>query len=156
MRIRRAEEKDIPRIDRLLNEVNMVHHVIRPDLFNINRKYTDAQLKAILKDDTKPIFAAVNDNDELIGYCMTQYQQILGDRIRTEIKTLYIDDLCVDEEVRGQHIGQNLYEHVKKFAKEQGFYNITLHVWAGNDNAQKFYEKMGLVPQYTCLEQILP
>ncbi len=155
MQIRRAEEKDIPSIDKLLNEVNMVHHVIRPDLFNINRKYTDKQLREIIADDTKPIFVATDDKDQLVGYCMTQFQQILGDTIRTEIKTLYIDDLCVDEAVRGQHIGQNLYEYTKEFAKNHGFYNITLHVWAGNDNAQKFYERMGLVPQYTCLEQIL-
>lgn len=155
MTIRRANENDIPQIDHLLNEVNMVHHVIRPDLFNVNRKYTDDQLKTILADDTQPIFAAVDENDRLIGYCMTKFQQIVGDTIRTDIRTLYIDDLCVDESVRGQHIGQELYEYTKKFAKENGFYNITLHVWEGNDNARKFYDKMGLKPQYTCLEQIL-
>lgn len=155
MQIRRAAEKDIPDIDRLLNQVNMVHHLIRPDLFRVNRKYTDEQLTRIVHDDQKPIFAAVDDNDHLLGYCMTQFQQILGDTIRTEVKTLYIDDLCVDETVRGQHVGQKLYEHAKQFAKENGCYNVTLHVWAGNDNAARFYEKMGLVPQYTCLEQIL-
>lgn len=155
MTIRRATQQDIPQIDRLLNEVNMVHHVIRPDLFNINRKYTDDQLKAMIGDDTQPIFAAVDENDRLIGYCMTKFQQIVGDTIRTDIRTLYIDDLCVDEEVRGQHIGQQLYDYTKKFAKENGFYNITLHVWEGNDSARKFYDKMGLKPQYTCLEQIL-
>lgn len=155
MQIRRAVEKDIPDIDRLLNEVNMVHHVIRPDLFNVNRKYSDDQLVKMIHDDNKPIFAAVDGKDHLVGYCMAQFRQILGDSIRTEIKTLYIDDLCVDETVRGQHIGQKLYEYTKKFAKEQGCYNVTLHVWQGNDNAQRFYEKMGLKPQYTCLEQIL-
>lgn len=155
MTIRRATQQDIPQIDRLLNEVNMVHHVIRPDLFNINRKYTDDQLKAMIGDNTQPIFAAVDENDRLIGYCMTKFQQIVGDTIRTDIRTLYIDDLCVDEEVRGQHIGQQLYDYTKKFAKENGFYNITLHVWEGNDSARKFYDKMGLKPQYTCLEQIL-
>lgn len=155
MQIRRAAEKDIPDIDHLLNEVNMVHHVIRPDLFNVNRKYSDDQLVQMIHDDKKPIFAAVDEKDHLIGYCMTKFQQILGDSIRTEVKTLYIDDLCVDETVRGQHIGQRLYEYTKQFAKDEGCYNVTLRVWQGNDNAQKFYEKMGLKPQYTCLEQIL-
>lgn len=155
MQIRRATEKDIPDIDRLLNQVNMVHHLIRPDLFRVNRKYTDEQLMQMVHDNQKPIFAAVDDGDHLLGYCMTQFQQILGDTIRTEVKTLYIDDLCVDETVRGQHVGQKLYEYAKQFAKENGCYNITLHVWAGNDKAAGFYEKMGLVPQYTCLEQIL-
>lgn len=153
--VRRAEEKDIPDIDRLLNQVNLVHHNIRPDLFNVGRKYTDDELQKIVKDDSRPIFVAVDDDDRLAGYCMTWLEQIIGDTIRTEVKTLYIDDLCVDENARGQHVGATLYEHVKKYAKENGFYNITLHVWEGNDNAAAFYEKMGLKPQFTCLEAIL-
>lgn len=153
--VRRAEEKDIPDIDRLLNQVNLVHHKIRPDLFNVGRKYTDDELQKIVKDDSRPIFVAVDDYDRLAGYCMTWFEQIIGDTIRTEVKTLYIDDLCVDENARGQHVGAALYEHVKKYAKENGFYNITLHVWEGNDNAAAFYEKMGLKPQFTCLEALL-
>ncbi len=153
--VRRAEEKDIPDIDMLLNQVNLVHHNIRPDLFNVGRKYTDDELQKIVKDDSRPIFVAVDDDDRLAGYCMTWFEQIIGDTIRTEVKTLYIDDLCVDENIRGQHVGATLYEHVKRYAKENGFYNITLHVWEGNDNAAAFYEKMGLKPQFTCLEAIL-
>lgn len=153
--VRRAEEKDIPDIDMLLNQVNLLHHNIRPDLFNVGRKYTDDELQKIVKDDSRPIFVAVDDDDRLAGYCMTWFEQIIGDTIRTEVKTLYIDDLCVDENIRGQHVGATLYEHVKRYAKENGFYNITLHVWEGNDNAAAFYEKMGLKPQFTCLEAIL-
>lgn len=152
--IRRAEEQDIPDIDRLLNEVNLVHHEIRPDLFSVGRKYTDEQLKVMVHDDGKPIFVAASGK-QFLGYCMTQIQQIVGDTIRTDVKTLYIDDLCVDENIRGQHIGQKLYEYVKDFAKANGFYNITLRVWEGNVNAQKFYEKMGLRPQATYLETVL-
>ena len=153
--VRRAEGKDIPDIDMLLNQVNLVHHNIRPDLFNVGRKYTDDELQKIVKDDSRPIFVAVDDDDRLAGYCMTWFEQIIGDTIRTEVKTLYIDDLCVDENIRGQHVGATLYEHVKRYAKENGFYNITLHVWEGNDNAAAFYEKMGLKPQFTCLEAVL-
>ena len=155
IKVRFAEEKDLPDIDRLLNQVNLVHHEIRPDLFNIGRKYTNEQLKTILSDKNRPIFAAVDENDKLVGYCMTWFEQIVGDTIRTEVRTLYIDDLCVDENIRGKHIGATLYEQVKKYAKENGFYNITLHVWEGNDNAAAFYAKMGFKPQFTCLEEIL-
>ena len=45
-----------------------------------------------------------------------------------DIKTLYIDDLCVDENVRGKSIGKQLFEHVKSYAKEIECYNITLNV----------------------------
>lgn len=155
MKFRRAEQKDIPRIDELLGQVNLVHHNIRPDLFRVGRKYTDDQLRDILADDQRPVFAAVDEQDRLIGYCMCAAEQVTGDSIRTEVRTLYIDDLCVDEKIRGQHIGQNLYVYVKTYAKEHQFYNITLHVWEGNSGAEKFYQAMGMKPQFTCMEQIL-
>ncbi len=70
-------------------------------------------------------------------------------------KTLYIDDLCVDEAVRGRHVGKDLYEHVKDFAKKQGYYNITLHAWECNPAAVGFYEHIGLkVQQYTMEERV--
>ena len=57
--IRRAVDADIPALDRLLFQVHQVHHEARPDLFKAGaKKYTDAQLKAILADDKTPVFAA--------------------------------------------------------------------------------------------------
>ena len=73
----------------------------------------------------------------------------------TDIKTLYIDDLCVDERARGGHIGTCLYEYVLDFARQQGYYNVTLNVWADNVNARKFYEKIGLRVQKIGMEKIL-
>jgi ribosomal protein S18 acetylase RimI-like enzyme len=141
---------------RLLLQVEMVHHNGRPDLFKAGgRKYTDEQLKALLADDTRPIFAAVDEQGELLGYAFCVFQQHLGDNILTDIKTLYIDDLCVDENARGQHIGRSLYEYVLSFAKESGCYNVTLNVWACNESARRFYEKCGLQPQKYGMETIL-
>ena len=50
----------------------------------------------------------------------------------------------MDENCRGQHIGQQLYRYVLDYAKASGCYNVTLNVWACNENARKFYEKCGL------------
>lgn len=47
MLIRRAEERDIPRIHGLLAQVAQVHHTGRPDLFRAGgRKYTDAPVES--------------------------------------------------------------------------------------------------------------
>ena len=73
----------------------------------------------------------------------------------TDVKTLYIDDLCVDELARGQHIGKILYDYVIEFARKNGFYNVTLNVWADNKNALLFYEKLELKTQKICMEKIL-
>ena len=156
MTVRFACEKDIPQMNSLLYQVERVHQQGRPDLFKEGaKKYTDNELKDMLKDKTKPIFAAVDENDVMKGYAFCVFQEHNGDNVLTDIKTLYIDDLCVDENCRGQHIGSVLYEAVKKFAKEQGCYNVTLNVWECNPSARKFYEKAGLKPYKKGMEVIL-
>lgn len=154
--IRRARECDMKDINRLLVQVNMVHHQGRPDLFRAGKKkYTDEQLRELIHDDSRPIFVAVDDQERVLGYAFCIFQQHLDDNILTDILTLYIDDLCVDEAVRGQNIGKSLYEAVLAFARESGCYNVTLNVWALNEGAMKFYEKCGLKPQKVGMETIL-
>lgn len=156
MIIRRATKNDINGIDKLLLQVLTVHHNGRPDLFKSNaRKYNDDELINIINDDTKPIFVATDEQNNVLGYAFCIFQQHINDNILTDIKTLYIDDLCVDEKTRGKHIGKQLYEYVLKFAKESGCYNVTLNVWACNESAKKFYEKQGLIPQKIGMEKIL-
>ncbi len=156
MIIRRALEKDMPDILKLLSQVLEVHHKGRPDLFKGGvRKYTDSELAELIKDDSKPIFVGVDESERVLGYAFCVFIQHVNDNILTDIKTLYIDDLCVDEEIRGQHVGKQLYEYVLKFAKEQGCYNVTLNVWALNEGAMKFYEACGLKPQKIGMETIL-
>lgn len=156
MNIRRADERDMEGINSLLCQVLMVHHNGRPDLFKADvKKYTDEELKALLKDDTRPVFVGVDEENRVMGYAFCVFVQHLNDNILTDIKSLYIDDLCVDETIRGQHVGSRLYEYVLEFAKQSGCYNVTLNVWACNESARKFYEKCGLVPQKIGMEKIL-
>lgn len=156
MEIRRATTTDIPGLNRLLEQVLMVHHNGRPDLFKPGgKKYTDQELTELLADDSRPIFAAVDESGYMLGYAFCVFQQHLNNNILTDIRTLYIDDLCVDENCRGQHIGKTLYDHVLNFARASGCYNVTLNVWSCNPNAVAFYEKMGLKPQKIGMETIL-
>lgn len=156
MNIRRAVISDMPGINKLLNQVLMVHHNGRPDLFKANvKKYTDEELAEIIENDQKPIFVAVDDSDEVLGYAFCVYQQHIDDNILTDVMTLYIDDLCVDEEKRGMHIGKQLYDYVVGFAKNNNFYNLTLNVWSCNESAMRFYEACGLTPQKVGMERIL-
>jgi ribosomal protein S18 acetylase RimI-like enzyme len=156
MIIRRAKVTDMEGLNKLLMQVLMVHHYGRPDLFKAHvKKYTDEELTAIIADDNTPIFVGVDENDKVLGYAFCRFIQHLNNNILTDIKTLYIDDLCVDENRRGMHIGKQLYEFVLAFAKECECYNVTLNVWSCNESAMKFYEKCGLVPQKVGMEVIL-
>ena len=154
--VRRAANKDIDSILELLVQVDMVHHNGRPDIFKgPTTKYNKEQLEKIIADDKTPVFVCVNDEDRVLGHAFCIHKQELNDNVLTDIKTLYIDDICVDEKFRGQHVGQTLYEAVVEYARKEGFYNITLNVWSCNPGAMKFYEGMGLVPQKVGMEYIL-
>lgn len=156
MNIRRAKETDIDGINKLLREVLTIHHNGRPDLFKSDaKKYNDKELVEIILNDDKPVFVATDENENILGYAFCLFQQHKNNNILTDIKTLYIDDLCVDEEKRGMHIGRKLYEYVTDFAKSQGCYNLTLNVWSCNQSALRFYEKCGLTSQKICMEKIL-
>lgn len=156
MKVRIAQEKDIERIHSLLAQVAMVHHKGRADLFKPGKsKYTDEELKDLLQDSNRPILAAVDDNDCMQGYAFCIFQQYKDHNIMTDIKTLYIDDLCVDETMRGKHIGKLLYNAALDYAREHGCYNLTLNVWSCNESAMKFYESCGLKPQKVGMEVIL-
>ena len=152
--IRKAEKKDLRAVNRLLEQVLKIHHSGRPDLFrDQGKKYTDAALESIFANPETPVFVFERDG-EVLGYafCAITFQNTGS---LQPVTSLYIDDICVDEPVRGQHIGTKLFEHAKKFAREQDCHNITLHVWECNHPALKFYEAMGMHPQFTSMETIL-
>ena len=153
--IRMAKEKDIPKIGELLKQVCMVHHKGRPDIFKVGRKYSDKDLLQLLKDEQRPILVSVDEEDNVMGYCFCIFQRQTNNSVLTDIKTLYIDDLCVDEKLRGRHIGKELYEAAVEFAKENGCYNLTLNVWSCNSSALKFYNAQGLVPQKIGMELVI-
>ena len=152
--IRRASVNDIKQIISLLHQVNMVHHIIRPDLFKPHTtKYNEQELSKMLGNDNKPIF--VFDDGGVLGYAFCQISEVQNDILLQDTKTMYIDDICVDENARGKHVGKALFEFVRDYAQTIGCHNITLNVWTGNDAAQSFYKNMGMQVQKTTMELVL-
>ena len=153
--VRRAEVRDIPAILNLLVQVDMVHHNGRPDLFKgPATKYSAEELRTIIADEETPVFVCADERDRVLGhgFCVMQHA---GGQLMVEHTTVYIDDICVDENARGQGVGKALYEHILAFAREKGAYNVTLNVWSCNPGAMAFYEKLGLVPYKVGMERIL-
>ena len=152
--VRRSADADIPQLDRLLFQVHRVHSDIRPDLFTAGaKKYTDDELRGIIADERRPIFVAERGG-QVVGYAFCVLESY-GDGSRVKMDTLYIDDLCVDEDARGTHAGTRLFGYVCDFARGKGCYNVTLNVWAGNDSAEGFYRHLGMKVQKTVMEMIL-
>jgi len=149
--IRPAGPQDLPAVNSLLQQVLTVHHNGRPDLFKpVGKKYTDEELLDIFAHPDTPVFVYESDGS-VLGYAFCALQRQGSGSLR-ELTSLYVDDLCVDEKARGRHIGSALFDYVKQYAREQGCYNITLHVWECNPGARAFYESLGMSPQYTSME----
>lgn len=155
MEIRFAQMEDVAGILALLKQVGNVHYQGRPDIFRSNaQKYGASQVIAMLNQSSAPIFVAVEDK-QVVGYGFCQLQRHENDPVLSDVTSLYIDDLCVDENHRGKGIGKAIYGEIVKYAKMRKCYNITLNVWACNESAMKFYEALGLQPQKIHMENIL-
>ena len=155
MEIRFANTQDVGGILELLRQVGLVHHKGRPDIFRGNaQKYSASQVINMLDKPQTPIFIAA-EGDKVLGYCFCMIKNFHNDPVMTERTELYIDDLCVDENCRGQGVGKKLYETVCEYAKMRKCGYITLNVWACNESAMKFYEKCGLKVQKIGMETVL-
>lgn len=152
--IRKAGIKDLEAVNRLLEQVLEIHHRGRPDLFrDQGKKYTDAALESIFANPETPVFVYEKDG-EVLGYafCAITFQ---NSGSLQPLTSLYIDDICVEKRARGKHIGTKLFNHCRQFAREEGCHNITLHVWECNPTAKKFYESLGMQPQFISMETLL-
>lgn len=153
--IRRAGAQDVAGVHELLSQVLEVHAAGRPDLFRTGtRKYTDDELLKIFADDDAPVFVAV-DGGEVLGHAFCVLEDHAADINWQDVRTLYIDDICVSESSRGKHVGTALYQHVIDYARDLGCHNVTLNVWCCNPGAQAFYEAMGMTPYKIGMEQVL-
>ena len=155
MEIRLANTTDIPGMIALLQQVGEVHHKIRPDLFRGGaQKYSEADLEELLQDAARPIFVGVEEG-KLLGYCFCILEEVKDNPVLRDVKSLYIDDLCVDETIRGRHVGSRLYDYVCSYARSVGCSSVTLNVWCGNDSAMRFYESRGMKPRKIYMETTL-
>ena len=155
MDIRYAVEEDIPGLLALLRQVGQVHHEIRPDIFPENTlKYDENALRELLMDPKRPVFVAMEGNF-VAGYCFCVHKDHEDTSVSVGRRELYIDDLCVDENRRGQGIAGALYRHATAYAKSCGCGFVTLNVWCGNDNAMRFYENAGMKPRHIMMEMAL-
>ena len=154
--IRKAIKEDIPRLRELLLQVDSIHHEGRPDLFKDGvSKYTLEQLEDILEYDDVVVFVCEDDSGEVIGHAFCVDKTVRESEVLTDVRTLYIDDICIDEKSRGQGIGREMYRHIKEYAQAEDYYRITLNVYSLNPDAVSFYEAMGFKPFKIGMEEIL-
>ena len=156
--IRTAKKTDIDDILKLLVQVNMIHHNGRPDIFKGPvTKFSAEELEVKLEDAENPIFVYEDPTGEkqILGYAFCETKEVKDHALLQDMRALHIEDLCVDEDARDRHVGEALYQYVKEYAKGHGYTSVTLNVWAFNDNAKHFYEKMGMKVRNMTMEDVI-
>lgn len=156
LHVRRANPGDIPKLLDLLRQDGSVHAEGRPDLFKKGKtKYSAEELGLILRDETRPVFVAADQEDCVRGCGFCIITETGGSNILQEVKELYIDDICVDQHSRGTGCGSIIFEAIEAYARDIGCYHLMLNVWAFNDTARSFYEAKGMKMLKIGMETIL-
>ena len=154
MNIIKASEKHLLMIEKLLYQVHKIHSDNRSDLFVSNeRKYNIDELKEIIKNDDSPIYVYIL-NEEVVGYVFINYLYTSSHSLK-KIKTMYIDDFCVEKNYKRQGIGKKLFAFIEDLAKKENCYNITLNVYAFNDDAKAFYKRLKMKEMKTYMEKVI-
>jgi GNAT superfamily N-acetyltransferase len=136
--IRRATEKDIPRIIELYRQLSF-----EPD------KYKAAPLNDCLKVFRKMIqypgftLLVAEDNGQVVG---TTALAVLPGFAHGTSPFAVIEYVVVDEKCRSKGIGKLLMNSAKSLAKEADCYKIILTSDNRRDRAHKFYKSIGFEP----------
>ena len=78
----------------------------------------------------------------LVGYVRFYLWETSGTSVKR--KFLTIDDVGVEESLRGQGIGKQMMADLRSYALSSGCTDLQLFVDAHNENALAFYQKCGL------------
>ncbi len=127
MSIRKAIKTAILQLFDLLSQILLVHHQARPDIFKEKgRKYNEQDLEKLMTQEHTPIFIYEDTDGQILGHLFVTIKEESENPVLRPIKTLFIEDLCVNQAARGQKIGDQLYQFAISYAKEIGCYNLTL------------------------------
>jgi GNAT superfamily N-acetyltransferase len=66
----------------------------------------------------------------------------------TDHPRAYVDNLAVAQESEGKGVGRALLDSVERWARDQGYREVVLDVFAGNQRAIAFYERQGYRPDH--------
>ena len=119
-----------------------------PQLTNNNPPPSLNDLAALVRDSSSTLMVARNDRGEIAGaLTLTIY------RVPTGIRSI-IEDVIVDNSVRGQGVGEALMKYAIDLARRKGASNISLTCNPLRESANRLYQRMGFKKRETNAYQI--
>jgi len=141
---RRGTPADILTICELGQQLNGLHHQMRPDIYadaTLDFKRDTAHWLPSLEADNHATYIAEQDG-VAVGFITMQKSQSTSPLIQPQC-VCRIGSICVIEEQRGRGIGLSLMRCAESWATEQGASDIRLSVWMFNEAAIGLYKELG-------------
>jgi ribosomal protein S18 acetylase RimI-like enzyme len=142
--IRRAREDDWEGARSLWREVDELHARLAPAYFRKAARAA-AEWRELLSSGDAAVFVAEQEHDEgrLVGAVCVRVYETPPDPAMVPLRRGHVEMLVVKEAHRRRGIGSGLMAEVAGWARRQGAAELVLTVWAGNREAEAFYERLG-------------
>jgi ribosomal protein S18 acetylase RimI-like enzyme len=157
--VRQAVEDDLDALSRLWHEADELHARLSPGFFRRpeagrGRQRASEALRDASESEHETILVALNKEDGkdvVCGACHLQiYDTPVGHTMVSQRRG-HIETLIVARTQRRRGIGRALMGAATDWARSHGAQQLLLTVWAGNDDAERFYAALG----YGTISQVL-
>ena len=142
--VRVAAPDDAPAIAALAGDVQALHHEAYPDLFKPGgpAAFGPDRFVALMEAPTQRVWAAEREG-AIVGYAHAEAREEPDSPFRYRWRTLELHAIGVRADLRGRGVGALLLDVVRREAERWGARDLTLNVWAFNEDALAFYERHG-------------
>jgi GNAT superfamily N-acetyltransferase len=137
MRIRRAASEDVPTIHQLIRDLALYERALEM------ARSTPEQLRESLFSATPSVFCDLIETDEgeVVGFAVW----FLNYSTWTGTHGIFLEDLFVKDEFRGQGYGTALLVHLAKECVARGYHRLKWSVLDWNQPSIDFYRSLGAV-----------
>ncbi len=147
--IRFAESKDYEQVNAIMNQVQELHVMWRPDIYRAcDTVLPQEMFEGMVSAQTMLV---AEEGGNILGLLAFTHRHIETPAHVTR-DVLFIDSMAVDEVHRGQGIGHQLFAKIKEIAEAKGFDGVELQVNARNHAAYEMYKKYGFTEKSINME----
>jgi ribosomal protein S18 acetylase RimI-like enzyme len=135
--IRPAQKNDISAIQKFARSLNQT----REKQFSASNKPFHKRKKSASLPTLKDVLLVAESEGNIVGYIWGSIHERKNHALS---KLGYIDELYVDNNSRGQNVGQSLMKAIIKVFKQKGCNHVTTLTDTENKKAQDFYKSCGM------------
>lgn len=135
-----AVASDRAAVNALARQVHALHVDWRPDLFCMTDElFPEERFLSLIQE--RQIYVAKLDG-LVVGYAVLKIREVDRPSMVWR-KILLLDEICVEEALRGHGIGTQMMTDIHALARAFGCTDMQLGVYPQNDAAVAFYQKCG-------------